>query len=135
MSSRHAHFFPSTARKSGNYFLGTPASSALTWVIVSQKISSTFSFDRPDHLDLGYPGQFAAHHLGLGQGVAGPPFLADGEVVEPFALVGVPQLAATLADRHPRPPLRPPVRAVVGRRRGTDLPFLHLTGSTGAMPL
>ena len=50
----------------------------------------------PDHLDLGYPGQFPAHHRGLGQCVAGPPLLADGEVVEPFALVGVPQRTAPL---------------------------------------
>ena len=96
MSSRHAHFFPSAARNSGSHFLGTPARSALTWVTVSQNSSSTFSFDTPDHLDLRHPGQFPAHHLGLGQGVAGPPLLADGEVVEPFALVGVPQRPATL---------------------------------------
>ena len=86
MSSRHAHFLPSDARKSGNYFRGTPARSALTWVIVSQNSSSTFSFDRPDHLHLRHPGQFAAHHLGIGQGVAGPPLLADVEVVESLAL-------------------------------------------------
>ena len=96
MSSRYAHFIPSAARNSGDYFLGTPASSARTWVTASQKISSTFSLDRPDHLDLRHPGQFPAHHRGLGQRLAGPPLLADGEVVEPFALVGVPQRAATL---------------------------------------
>ena len=61
----------------------------------SQNSSSTFG--QPDHLDLGYPGQFPAHHLGLGQRLAGPPLLADGEVVKPFALVGVPQRPATLA--------------------------------------
>ena len=126
MSSRYARFVPSVAQNSGSYFLGTPASSALTWVTVSQKISSTFSLDRPDHLDLRRPGQFPAHHLGLGQRLSGPPLLADGEVVEPVALVGVPQRPATLGDRHARPPLRPPVGAVVGGRRGTGLPFLHL---------
>src|ERR1700752_4746418 len=30
--------------------------------------------------------QFPAHQLGLGQGLAGPPLLADVEVVEAFAL-------------------------------------------------
>src|SRR5271166_2162094 len=79
-----------------------------------------------DHLYPGHPGQFPAHHLGVGQRVPGPPLLADGEVVKPFALVGVPQRAATLADRHQRPPLRAPVGAVIGPRRGADLPFLHL---------
>ena len=81
---------------SGSYFLGTPASSALTWVTVSQKSLLHLLLGPPDHLDLGHPGQFPAHHLGLGQRLAGPPLLADGEVVEPFALVGVPQLPATL---------------------------------------
>ena len=65
--------------ESRSYFLGTPASSARAWVTASQKISSTFSLDRPDHLDLRHPGQFPAHHRGLGQRVAGPPLLADGE--------------------------------------------------------
>ena len=111
---------------SGSYFLGTPASSALAWVTASQKISSTFSLDTPDHLDLRHPGQFPAHHRRLGQRVAGPPLLADGEVIEPFALVGVTQRPATLGDRHARPPLRAPVGAVVDGRRGTGLPFLHL---------
>ena len=118
MSSCHAHFVPSAARNSRNYFLGTPANSALTWVTASQKSLLHLLLGAPDHLDLRYPGQFPAHHRGLGQGVPGPPLLADGVVVEPFALVGVPQRAAPLGDRHARPPLRPPVRAVVGRRAG-----------------
>src|SRR6185503_19865900 len=79
-----------------------------------------------DHLHLRHAGQFSAHHRGLGQRVAGPPFLADGEVIEPFPLVGVPQRTAPLGDRHPRPPLRSPVRTVVDGRRGTVQPFLHL---------
>ena len=78
------------------------------------------------YLDLRHPGQFPAHHRGLGQRLAGPLFLADREVVEPFALVGVPQRPATLADRHTSPPHRPPVRAVIGGGRGTELPFLHV---------
>ena len=79
MSSRHARFVPSVAQNSGSYFLGTPARSARTWVIVSQKISSTFSLGQADHLDLRHPGQFPAHHLGLGQRLPGPLLLADGE--------------------------------------------------------
>ena len=55
MSSRYAHFFPSAARNSGSYFLGTPARSARTWVTVSQKISSTFSLDRPTTSIFGTP--------------------------------------------------------------------------------
>ena len=51
---------------SGSHFLGTPARSALIWVTVSQKISSTLSLDRPT-LDSGHSGHLAAHHLGLGQ--------------------------------------------------------------------
>src|SRR4029077_15123788 len=37
MSSCHAPFFPSPARRGGNHFRGTPIRSGLTWVIVSQK--------------------------------------------------------------------------------------------------
>jgi hypothetical protein len=72
---------------------------------VSQNSSSTLSFD-PCHLDAGYPGQFPAHHRGLGQRLAGPPFLTDGEVIEPFALVGVSQRPSPLGDGNARPPLR-----------------------------
>ena len=38
-----------------NYFRGTPARSALTWVIVSQNSSSTFSLDRPTTSTFGTP--------------------------------------------------------------------------------
>ena len=40
---------------SGSYFLGTPARSALIWVTVSQKISSTLSLDRPTTSTRGTP--------------------------------------------------------------------------------
>src|SRR6476620_1606074 len=60
----------------------------------------------PGALDPGCPGQLPAHHLGIRHRVPGPPLLADGEVVEPFAVIGVPQRIATLADWHARPPLR-----------------------------
>src|SRR6516164_1920592 len=55
MSSHHAHFFLLVTYESGNYFLGTPARSALTWVIVSQNSSSTFSRDRPTTSTRGVP--------------------------------------------------------------------------------
>src|SRR6185312_3723450 len=42
-------------RDSGSYFLGTPARSARTWVTASQKISSTFSLDRPTTSTFGTP--------------------------------------------------------------------------------
>ena len=95
---------------------------------MSQNISSTFSRDRPHHLHAGHPGQFPSHHLGLGQRLPGPPLLADGEVVKPFALTRVPQRTATLGDGHTRPPFRP-LEGAVGARRGTDPPFLHLDRS------
>jgi len=78
------------------------------------------------HLHRGHPGQFAAHHLGIGECLAGPPSLADVEVVEALALAGMPQLSPPLAHRDTRPPLCPPIRAVIGPRRGTGLPLLHL---------
>ncbi len=83
-------FVPFDAQGAGIYFRDTPANSALTWVTVSQNSSPTLSFDTPGTSIRGYSGQFPAHHRGLGQGVPGPPLLADGEVVEPFVLVGVP---------------------------------------------
>ena len=55
MSSCYADFFPSNARSSGSYFLGTPARSALTSVMVSQTSSSTFSLDSPTTSTLGTP--------------------------------------------------------------------------------
>ena len=99
---------------SGSYFLGTPARSARTWVTASQNSSSTFSLDRPTTSTLGTPASSRRTTLSSGQRVSGPPLLADGKVVEPVALVGVPQRGATLAGRDSRPPLRAPVRAVVG---------------------
>ena len=46
----------------------------------------------------------------LGSGRAPPSTFVGGvEVVAPLAVAGVPQLSATLADRHLRPPLGPPV--------------------------
>src|SRR5258705_5166642 len=107
-SNRHAHFVPSNTRNGGDYFLGTPARSARAWVTASQKISSTFSLDRPT------------------TSILGTPVISRRMVVEAFALVGLPQRAATLAVRDACPPLRAPVRAVVDGRPGTDLPFLHL---------
>ena len=41
--------------ESGIYFLGTPARSARTWVMVSQNSSSTFSLDRPTTSTFGTP--------------------------------------------------------------------------------
>ena len=55
MSSNYARCFPSTGRNGGSYFLGTPARSALTWLMVSQNSSSTFSFDRPTTSTFGTP--------------------------------------------------------------------------------
>jgi hypothetical protein len=55
MSSRHVHFLLFGAPRSGNYFRGTPARSGLTWVIVSQNSSSTFSFDSPTTSTFGTP--------------------------------------------------------------------------------
>src|ERR1700756_2254741 len=114
MSSRHAHLFPQSARRSGNHFRGTPARSALPWVIVSQNSSSHLLPRQPRHLHPGHPGQLAPHHLGVGQGVAGPPFLANIEVTEALAPPGMAQLTRALPARHPPPPRPPPVRAVVG---------------------
>ena len=73
-------------------------------------------------------GDFAAHDLGLWQFIAGPPFLADVEVVESVAVAGVPQLTAPLADRDPRPPRRPPVRTVIG---AGGAPGSHSSNRTG----
>ena len=58
---------------------GLPARSARAWVTASQKISSTFSLDRPTTSTFATPASFPAHHLGLGQRLPGPPLLADGE--------------------------------------------------------
>src|SRR6516225_6312358 len=55
MSNYHAHLFLLVTQMGGNYFRGTPARSALTWVIVSQNSSSTLSFDRPATSTLGIP--------------------------------------------------------------------------------
>ena len=71
-------------------------------------------------------GDFLAHDLGLRQFIAGPPFLADVEVVESVAVAGVPQLTAPLADRDPRPPRR---------RRGTRLPLLDPDRLNGRDPV
>ena len=54
--------------ESRNYFLGTPANSALAWVTASQKISSTFSLDRPTTSTFATPRQLPVYHLGLGRG-------------------------------------------------------------------
>ena len=63
-------------------------------------------------------------YLDVWKGVPGPPFPADVEVVAALAVAGVPPLAATVADRHPRPPLGPPIRAVVGPSRA---PVCHFS--------
>ena len=49
---------------------GLPASSALTWVTVSQKISSTFSFDRPTTSIFGTPA--SSRRTTLASGSASP---------------------------------------------------------------
>src|SRR6516165_2439155 len=87
------------------------------------------------YLHPGYPRQLPAHHLRIGQGVAGPPLLADLEVIEALTVAGIPQLAAALTDRHTRPPLRPPVRAVVLSGRRAGLPFLDVEGFVGRDPV
>jgi len=118
MSSRHTHSVPFDSRKrqlfpenSGQ--LGPRLGDRLPEDLLHLLLRS------PHYLDLGHTGQFPAHHSGLQQRVAGPPLLADGEVVKSFTLIGVPQRPATLADRDARPPLRSPVRALVGGGRGT----------------
>ena len=52
-------------------------------------------------------------YLGSGRAPPAPPLSADVDVIAPLAVAGVPQLCATLADRHLRPPLGPPVWPVV----------------------
>ena len=61
------------------------------------------------HLGLAYSGEFAMAYLGSGTASPAPPSLAEVDVIGPLAVAGVPQLSATLADRHLRPPLGPPV--------------------------
>ena len=95
----------------------------------------TFSFDRPATSALGTRRVCDGLPL-LQQGVRDPPFPAEIEVVAPLAVAGVPQVDATLADRHPRPPLGPPpVRAVLGLRRAPLRHSSTCTGSTGAISL
>jgi hypothetical protein len=48
-------------RTNGIYFLGTPANSALTCVMVSQNSSSTFSLDRPTTSILGSLSPFVSY--------------------------------------------------------------------------
>ena len=126
MSSRHARFFPPSAQSSGSYFLGTPARSALTWVTVSQKSSSTFSLDSPTTSILGTPA--SSRRTTLASGSASPVHhswrMAKSSNRSPSSVCRNPP--RRLADRDARPPLRAPVRPVVGARRGPDLPFLHL---------
>ena len=95
MSSRHAQFFPSSAGRGRNHFRGTPARSALTWVIASQN-SCTLSFERPATSTLGTPASSRRTTLGLRECTAGLPFLADVEVVSALVVAGVPQLTARL---------------------------------------
>jgi hypothetical protein len=71
MSRRNACFVPSDARKTGGHFLGIPASSALIWVAVSQKISFTFSLNQPDHPHLRHQGK-SSRRTTLASGVAAP---------------------------------------------------------------
>ena len=85
----------------------------------------TFLFDRPATSALGTRRVCDGLPL-LQQGVRDPPFPAEIDVVAPLAVAGVPQVDATLADRHPRPPLGPPpVRAALGPG-GHRSPLLHL---------
>src|SRR6478752_10711989 len=86
MSSYHAYFSPYGARKNGNQFRDNPARSALTWSIVSENISSTFSRDRPATSTPGYSGP-VRRALPWSSGRRRPPPLLAGEVVKPFALV------------------------------------------------
>ena len=72
----------------------TLARSALNWAIVFPEDFRDFLVRQAHHLGLGHPGEFAMAYLGVGQGVAGPPFPADVEVVAALAVAGVPQLAA-----------------------------------------
>src|SRR5262249_1115755 len=92
-------------------------------------------FRQARHLNPGYPREFAAHHLRVRECVAGPPLLANVEVIEALAVTGMPQLTATLTDRDTRPPLRPPIRAVVFPGRRTGLPFPPLNGLVGRNPV
>ena len=126
MSSRHAHLFPSSARNHGNYFRGTPARSARTWVIVSQNSSSTLSLDSPTTSTLGTPAN--SRRTTLASGRASPVHhswrMAKSSNRSPSSVCRSSDRA--LAHRDEGPPLRAPVGAVVGTRRGTGLPFLHL---------
>src|SRR5262249_41268291 len=135
MSSYHAQLFLFRAQKQWKLL---PWHSRQIGPDLGNRIPEQFLYlllRQARHLDPGYPGQFAAHHLGVGQGVSSPPFLADVEVVEALALAGMPQLSPPLAHRDTRPPLRPPVRAVIGPRRGTGLPLLHLHTLNSTNPL
>lgn len=123
MSSCHAHSCSLAARNSGSYFLGTPARSARTWAWCPSTTPPLLG--ETHHLDSGYPGQSRRTTLASGSASRVPPFLADGEVVEPFALVGVRSAPRRLlTGTRPTTP-----RASMGRRRrpaGPGLPFLHL---------
>ena len=65
MSNRHAHFFPSAARSSGDYFLGTPATSAGLGDRVPEDLLHLL-LGQACQLDLEHT-QFAARHLDVGQ--------------------------------------------------------------------
>ena len=58
-----------------SYFLGTPARSALTWVIVSQEGFLHLLLGQADHLHLGIRATSRRTTFGLGERLAGPPFL------------------------------------------------------------
>ena len=127
MSNHHAQVFLSVTQLSGNYFRGTPARSALTWVIVSQNSSSTFSRTAPPPPPSApppVPGAPAWPRVGLRRSTT-PGGCRSRQTARPRGCV-VADLGACW--RHTRPPLRPPVRAVVVSWRGTGLPFLDVNG-------
>ena len=85
----------------------------MSWAIVFPSFRD-FLVRQARRIGLGEPGEFAMAYLGSGRASPAPPSLTDVDVIVPLAVAGVPELSATLADRHLRPPVGPPV---YGRRQ------------------
>src|SRR5262245_8128449 len=103
MSSRHLNFFPPSTHTSGNYFFGTrQIGPDLGDRVPEQRLHLLLR--QPHDLDLRHSGHLPAHDLGGWEGVAGPPLLAEVEVVEALVLTGMPQLSPPFAHRNMRPP-------------------------------
>jgi hypothetical protein len=115
MSSCYIRFVPPKPDKVEITSFYSP-SPALSWAIVFAEVSatsrSTGRSPRP-----WVPGEFAMAYLGSGRASPAPPSLAEVDVIGPLAVAGVPQLSATLADRH-LSTTRPASMAVVRPRVG-----------------